>query len=98
MDGGDDTLRAIDATASLNDQVQVVESGLEVIVPGHGVARFRCHLTGDGKGMASRTHAPCEKCWCCDDGSWFIATGKCRGSYTTVGSLCMVCVPTALSW
>ena len=71
MDGGNDThpLRANDATASLNDQVQIVESGLDVIVPGHGVASFRCNLTGDGKGMASMNHAPGKKCWCCDDGS-----------------------------
>ena len=66
MDGGNDThpLRAIDATALLNDQIQAVESRLHVIVPGHGVARFRCHLTGDGKKMASMNHAPGKKCWC----------------------------------
>ena len=71
MDGGNYThpLRAIDATASLNDQVQAVESALDIIVPGHGVARFRCHLTGDGKGMASMNHAPSKTCRCCDDGS-----------------------------
>ena len=71
LDGGDGThpLGAIDATASLNDQVEAVESGLDVIVSGHGVARFRCHLTRDGKGMASMNHTPGKKCCCCDDGS-----------------------------
>ena len=71
MDGGDDThpLRAMDDTASLNAQVQAVESALDILVPGRGVARFRCHITGDGKGMGSMNHAPGKKCWCCDDAS-----------------------------
>ena len=71
MDGGDDThpLRAINDTASLNAQVQAVESALDILVPGHGVARFRCHITGDAKGMAPMKHAPGKKCWCCDDAS-----------------------------
>ena len=60
MDGGNDThpLWEIDDTASLNARVQAVESALDILVPGHGVARFRCHITGDGKGMASMNHAP----------------------------------------
>ena len=71
MDGGDDTppFRAMDDTASLNAQVQAVESALDILVPGHGVAQLRCHITGDGKGMASMNHAPGKKCWCCDDAS-----------------------------
>ena len=71
MDGGDDThpLQAIDDTASLNAHVQAVESAPDILVPGHLVAPFRCHMTRDGKGMASMNHAPGKKCWCCDDAS-----------------------------
>ena len=50
-------------------QIQAVEPGLDAIVPGHGVAHFRCHLTGDGEGMASMNYTRGKKCWCCDDSS-----------------------------
>ena len=51
MDGGDNMhpLRATDATASLNDELQEVELTLDIVVPEHGVAHFTSHLVGDGK-------------------------------------------------
>ena len=54
-DNVDDTLplRATNANASLNDQVQAMEL---CTVPGHGVARFTCHSTRDSKGMPSMNH------------------------------------------
>ena len=71
MDKGDNThpLREFNDTAALNAQVQAVESPLGILVPGHGVAWFRCHIKGGGKLMASMNHAPSNKCRCCDDAS-----------------------------
>ena len=63
IDGGDGThpLRAIDASASLDDQVQAVELALDIIVPGHGVACFRSHLTRDGKRVAVMSRSIARK-------------------------------------
>ena len=59
-------LRAMNRSASLDDQVRDVQENMVYVVDGQPRG-FRCFLTADGKGMQSTNFATGKKCWLCDD-------------------------------